>query len=128
MLLKPTWTVGTIMLMRGNSGGYNMPRQTVCQRLFFLVCQFNKHGFPRGAQCVRPFPLLNKGLDVRVKCQCQDTKPPAANVLAHSLQQMAVWVMARCQASIVTKETNTNKQAEEWTFDPCRKKGNTKLH
>lgn len=47
------------------------------------------------------FSLLNKGLDFRVKCQ--DTVPPAVNVLA-------VWVMPRCQALTVSMETKiTNK-------------------
>lgn len=61
------------------------------------------------------FPLLNVGLNFRVKCQCQDMVPPAANVLAYSVHQMTVWVMPRCQAPTISKETNNNKQAEEWT-------------
>lgn len=72
-------------------------------------------GSQRGTFFFWAFPLLNKGLDFRVKCQ--DTVPPAVNVLAYSVHQMTVWVKPRSQALTITKETNNNKQAEEWTRD-----------
>lgn len=47
---------------------------------------------------------------VGVRCQCQDTVPPAANLLAYSVHQMTVWVKPRCQALTVSRETNNNKR------------------
>lgn len=89
--------------------GFNMPSQTFMSERFFATrstCVGSRGAsFFWGA-----FPLLNKGLDFSVKCQCQDTVPPAVNVLA-------VRVMPRCQALAISKETNNNKQAEEWTRD-----------
>lgn len=38
------------------------------------------------------FLSVNKGSDFRVKCQGQETVPPAANRLACSIHQMTVWV------------------------------------
>lgn len=67
------------------------------------------------AQFFTVFPWPNKGLDFRVKCQCQDMVPPAVHVLAFTK-----WLSGprlRCQALTISKATNNNKQAEELTCD-----------
>lgn len=99
--------------MRAVFGGYNIPSQTFMSGrfLFKFAVKLTRTGSQRRTVFLA-FPLLNKGLDFRVKCQ--DMVPPAANVLAYpSVHQMTVWVRPRCQALTISKETNNNKQAKE---------------
>lgn len=84
---------------------------------FFLCSQVNKQ-VPKGAPFFLGLSITEqKGWISESNVKCQDTVPAAVNVLAYSIHQMTVWVKPRCQALTISKETNNNKRAQEWTRD-----------